>query len=200
MPQVGRRRFDGGEQVEVVLEFGERRHEDVQQRSCRCRSFRFDLRPGRARGSRTSTHSAVRRIHDADSPRDGWRAMLLRMRDADAVARCRARCSAACAGRADCAGRAVAPGVALPASPPPYCMRNSAAERNGAGGANGSCAMLVRIVALAHPRQRIERQPVAHRRIAGDQVHAVVAEEPRAAHPASARCIGRSRSRVSGST
>ncbi len=50
----------------------------------------------------------------------------------------------------------------------------------------------VRVVALRDPRQRIERQPVAHRRVAGDQVHPLVAEQPRSGDP---RRLGRRRVR-----
>ena len=41
----------------------------------------------------------------------------------------------------------------------------------------------VRVVGLVHPRQRIERQAVAHRRIAGGQVQPLVAHEPGAGDP-----------------
>jgi len=37
---------------------------------------------------------------------------------------------------------------------------------------------VVRVVARAHPGQRIERQPVAHGRVTRHEVHALVAEEP----------------------
>ncbi|KDB52787.1 hypothetical protein X805_16520 [Sphaerotilus natans subsp. natans DSM 6575] len=50
------------------------------------------------------------------------------------------------------------------------------------------------IVLLRHPGQRVQRQAVAHRRVAGHQVHALVAEEPRAGDPARAaqrRALGR---------
>ncbi len=49
----------------------------------------------------------------------------------------------------------------------------------------------MRIVARGDPRQRIERQPVAHRRIAGHQIHPLVAEEPRPRLPARAVERGR---------
>jgi len=42
----------------------------------------------------------------------------------------------------------------------------------------------IRIVGIGDPRQRIERQPIAHRRIARHEVHPLVAEEPRAGLPA----------------
>ena len=41
----------------------------------------------------------------------------------------------------------------------------------------------VRIVALAHPGQRIQRQAQAHGRVAGHQVHALIAKKPRASFP-----------------
>ncbi len=48
----------------------------------------------------------------------------------------------------------------------------------------------IRIVRLAHPRQRIDRQPIAHRRIAGNQEQMFGAQEPRARSPC-ARSVGR---------
>ena len=44
----------------------------------------------------------------------------------------------------------------------------------------------IRVVGLVHPRQRIHRQAKAHRRIAGQQVQPLVAQEPAASAPARA--------------
>ena len=43
---------------------------------------------------------------------------------------------------------------------------------------------VIRVVARSHPGQRVQRQPIAHRRITRDQVHALVAEEPGPGAPA----------------
>jgi hypothetical protein len=54
----------------------------------------------------------------------------------------------------------------------------------------------VRVVAFCHPRQRIEWQAIAHRRIAGHEIQPIVAQEPwpRAPHPS--RTIALNRQRV----
>ena len=53
--------------------------------------------------------------------------------------------------------------------------------------------MDVGVVALDHPRLRVERQAVADRRIAGDEVAPLVTQEPRARLPARARGVARER-------
>ena len=57
--------------------------------------------------------------------------------------------------------------------------------RDGQPGARREQVLLdhVRVVGLVHPRQRIERQAVAHRRIPGGQVQPLVAHEPGAGDP-----------------
>ncbi len=61
--------------------------------------------------------------------------------------------------------------------------------RGGSGprGAVGSSSTNGSRCSGAVPRQRVQRQAEAHRRIAGDQVHVLAAQEPPAAHPARPR-------------
>ena len=51
----------------------------------------------------------------------------------------------------------------------------------------------VRIVGGFRPRQRVERQPITHGRIAGDQITVLATQKPRSAAPASARRVPRHR-------
>jgi hypothetical protein len=55
-----------------------------------------------------------------------------------------------------------------------------------------------RIIFRGHPRLRIQRQAVAHRRIAGQQVAALVAQEPGAALPAGVGGVARERQHLTG--
>ena len=63
-----------------------------------------------------------------------------------------------------------------PAAPPPA---------SGARGANGSRSLIARQVVRQRPRQRVERQPKPHRRVAGNQIQPLVAQEPSPRRPGS---------------
>ncbi len=58
------------------------------------------------------------------------------------------------------------------------------------------CYVHVRIVAGRHPGQRVERQPVTQRRIAGDQIATLAAQKPGTAAPLAARRIPPDRQHV----
>src|SRR5206468_2678349 len=50
-----------------------------------------------------------------------------------------------------------------------------------------------RIISGFRPRQRVERQPITHGRVAGDQITVLATQKPRSAAPASARRVPRHR-------
>ena len=192
--QLGGRGLDRGQQFEVVLQVLQRRHEDVEHAALAAMLAASAFGPLARCGSRTSTHSAVRVSQPADSPRAGTR-RARGMRRRRLCGRSRGLPPRAGAGSRRRAAAGPAPRRAPPSAKPPADVvrvvarpRSAHARRPAAAAAaNGSCSCSVLAVAVRGPGQRVQRQPVAHRRIAGHQVQALVAHEPGAGDPVPAR-------------
>jgi hypothetical protein len=193
-PLLGRRGLDRGQQLEVVLQVGQRRHEDVHHTAAAApRGF----------GARAVGALRVAHLHAQRGAGQPARRLLARGRADRVDGGC------PCAGRGPLAGpgRFSAGGGPRPspsrkarpcratvppsAKPPPQARAASpwpagaAAAGHGAGngarGAKGSASNTAcRPPGRRRPSpgQRVQRQPVAHGRIAGHQVHAFVAQEP----------------------
>ncbi len=200
-PQLGGGGLDGGQQVEVVLQVLQRRHEDVERAAAAGASAGVDLLLRRTVGTRR-----VARLDHQRGARDPVRRFeALRCARGAALARRRRRCQP---GRAGARRRARA---APPPGRPPARRRGSLQRHRAAFGEAAADRVrrvlaadrrrrrqraarrkriglhLERKVLRRHPGQRIERQPVAHRRVARHQVHALVAEEPGAGDPGARR-------------
>jgi hypothetical protein len=167
----------GGDQLEVVLEFGHRRHEDVQAAIARLgahrgagdRAGRFEL-AGRSGLAGQMADRFARRAGTAGLlPRSAARK---RGRDARPLAR-RRRADGAHAGLGH---RGAAGGLHELHQVP---RRRQRPERTRQVGRDD-----IRIVRRLDPGMGIERQPIAQRRIAGQQVAAPGAQVPPGAAPA----------------
>lgn len=160
--------LDRGQQVEIVFERGDRRHEHVEhaaacldaQRGARdppggLEALREARGLGLARRPRERAFAGAR-LHHGPRGRVG-------------VARRRARIARCAEAAAD--------------------MARAQRIRIGQRVARRERIKLdeIWIVAAARPRQRIERQAIAHRRIARHEIHPLIAEEPRARLPARPR-------------
>ena len=199
--QLGRRGFDRRDQVEVVLQAGQRRHEDVQHAA---------LAAVLGLGLRAIGAHRVAHLHAQRSAGDPVRGLLalrcarrigaeLGVRGLDLAAPvgllgagpARAAVVALALHRHHAAlGKAAAGGVGRIATGALRAGLHGVvlgAQRCGLGqGVAGGVGVLldqVGVVGLADPGQGIQRQAVAHRRIAREEVHALVAEEPRPGGP-----------------
>ncbi len=174
--------LDGGEQVEVVLQEGQRRHEDVEDAGGAALLLRRGA-VGAARVARLHAQGGagdpVRRLEAAGRSRvvAGRRQRGgARVLHAQRGARLRRRAEGV-GHVAQVGGRHALAGVA----PAQVVCRGQCRRRRIRIALNQ-----VGEFALAHPRLRIERQPVAHGRVAGHEVEPVVAQEPGAGLPARA--------------
>ncbi|MCY1214496.1 hypothetical protein D9M72_263100 [compost metagenome] len=193
--QLLRGGFDGGDEVEVVLQARQRRHEDVEH----ARGAAFLLGRGAVGAARVAHLDAQRGARD---PVGRFAAQRLARGGRGGIgSSCRIAlrriAGALHAQRRGHHGRR-AEGVG-------HLAQVGAGHRGGGGiaravvgragqrGARRGRVALdeVGVVALAGPRLRVERQAVAHGRIARDQEQAVVAQEPGAGLPAGAGERGR---------
>ena len=205
--------FDRGHQVEVVLQTRQRRHEDIQHTAL---ATVLGLGLG-AVGSHRVSH-----LHAKCSAGDPVRRLLplrgsrrfgaeLGVRGLDlatpigllgtGLARAGAVALPLPLHRHHAAfGKAATGGVGRV---PRRCARSglhrvvlgTQRRRLGQGVAHRVRVLLdqVGIVGLADPGQRVQRQAITHRRITGEKVHALVAEEPRAGGPQRAGQAGSDR-------
>ena len=202
--QFGSARFDGGQQVQIVVELGQRRHEDVQHLMAAAEGVGLHFRTSRAgRVARFDTQCgagdpACRFAASGDAQRGVVGVCNLRAntcafaRAAKTAAGCAQRHCTASATRATCAlaircVRVCARTTTADTARPTRAAFILHAQLRRAAQRRRRCErimrVLVRIVRLRYPRQRIERQTVAHRRIAWDQIHAIAAEIPRPGDP-----------------
>ncbi len=185
--------FDGRDEVQVIFQPGNRRHEDVhaafagfhaERRADGLRRGLGDERLGDGLGG-----FAQRRARDASPASRACVAGAMPGTCLSVVASER-RGSQRHAGR-DCSGATVGdngPWPAGRAKPFPFA---SPQAREGSGPRRGQrIALLPGIAVVAGvPGQAVQRQPQAHRRIAGQEEHVLLPQQPAAAFPARGHAV-----------
>ena len=147
--------LDRGDEVEIILGAFGRRHEDEE------------MAVARLEGHGGAHDAGGRRADAGPGPEIGRQRALPGLARAVAVAALPCRSGRRPSWRRSTGAR----------------RKASSGGRSGCG-AIGSGSAMKPAIGRRRPRQRIERQAIAHRRIAGDQVALLRAQEPRAAAPA----------------